>query len=81
MPFGNGPFVAIPRTIRIGVILHVGYVLVFKYFGVSNPQLHGSENTGCQMDYMNSRNCHKKIQLMYRISLNSKGSEMHLFFI
>ena len=39
MPFGNGPFVAIPRTIRIGVILHVGYVLVFKYLGASNPQL------------------------------------------
>ena len=37
----------------------VGYVLVFKYFGVSNPQLHGSENTGCQMDYINSRNCQK----------------------
>ena len=81
MPFGNGPFVAIPRTIRIGVIQYVGYVLVFKYFGVSNPQLHISENTGCQMDYINSRNCHKKIQLMYRINLNSRVSEMHLFFI
>ena len=54
MPFGNGPFVAIPRTIRIGVILYFGYVL-----GVSNPQLHRSENTGCQMDYINSRNCQK----------------------
>ena len=80
MPFGNGPFVAIPRTIRIGVILHAGYVLVFKYLGASNPQLHRSENTGCQMDYINSRNCHKKIQLMCRINLNFKGSEMHLFF-
>ena len=60
MPFGNGPFVAIPRTIRIGVIQNVGYVvLVFKYFGVSNPQLYKSENTGCQMDYINSRNCQK----------------------